>query len=260
VSDRGFAPGQDAPERLAKLVEEAGIAGLPLGDIPVRLGIPPAAVASAIGAGGKGILTAGDRLVARRTVAAEIERLAGLVAAHHENHPFDPGMSLQALRAATHAPAAVLDLLLEFGVKKAAFEVVEGGAALRKPGWQAALMRRTGDAGNRIAQRLAAARWQLPTVAELERELADPSVAALLAHLAREGTVERVDQERYAVKQALEDFRRAVESTLKELGAATPAQFRDRLGLTRKYLIPLLEWADRRGITSRKGDTRVLRA
>jgi selenocysteine-specific elongation SelB-like protein len=33
---------------------------------------------------------------------------------------------------------------------------------------------------------------------------------------------------------------------------------RDRFGLTRKYLIPLLEWADRRGITERRGDARVL--
>jgi len=33
---------------------------------------------------------------------------------------------------------------------------------------------------------------------------------------------------------------------------------RDRLGLTRKYLIPLLEWADRRGITRRSGDARTL--
>jgi len=28
--------------------------------------------------------------------------------------------------------------------------------------------------------------------------------------------------------------------------------------LTRKYLIPLLEWTDRRGITRRDGDARVL--
>jgi hypothetical protein len=33
---------------------------------------------------------------------------------------------------------------------------------------------------------------------------------------------------------------------------------RDRFGLTRKYLIPLLEWADRRGVTRRAGDARVL--
>jgi selenocysteine-specific elongation factor len=150
----------------------------------------------------------------------------------------------------------VLDLLVEHGVKKQAWELAEGGAVVRAPGWRA----QAGDAGGRLAQRLAEARWQLPTVSELQREFSDPSVPALLAHLAREGSVERVDQERYALKQALEEFRRAVEETLRELGAATPAQFRDRLGLTRKYLIPLLEWADRRGITSRKGDTRVLRA
>jgi selenocysteine-specific elongation factor len=205
-------------------------------------------------------LSVGDLLVARRAISAEVERLAKAVADYHEAHPLDAGLSLQALRASVHAPAAVHDVIIDFGVKKHAFELAEGGAAVRKPGWQAALRSRAGDAGGRIAQRLADARWQLPTVSELQRELADPSVPALLAHLAREGAVERVDQERYALKQALEEFRRADEDTVRELGSATPAQFRDRLGLTRKYLIPLLEWADRRGITSRKGDTRVLRS
>jgi selenocysteine-specific elongation factor len=143
-------------------------------------------------------------------------------------------------------------------VKKQAFELAEGGAAVRRPGWKGAMAAKAEDAGGRLARRLAEARWQLPTVTELEREFEDPAVPALLAHLAREGAVERVDQERYAVKHALEEFRRALEATLAELGSATPAQFRDRLGLTRKYLIPLLEWADRRGITARQGDARVL--
>ncbi len=261
VSERGLAnSGQPPSERLARFVDEAGLAAVRVEDLAVRLGIRPSDVTSTIAEAGKSILSVGDVLVSRRAIAAEVERLATVVATHHDEHPLDPGLSLQALRAAVTAPPAVLDLLVEHGVKKQAWELVEGGAAVRKPGWHAALKARAGDAGGRLAQRLAEARWQLPTVAELEREFADPSVPALLAHLAREGSVERVDQERYALKQALEEFRRAVEDTLRELGAATPAQFRDRLGLTRKYLIPLLEWADRRGITSRKGDTRVLRA
>ena len=260
VSERGLAPGQAPSERLARVVDEAGLAGVRVGDLAVRLGILPSDASTTIAAAGKGILSVADVLVSRRATAAEVDRLAGVVARHHEEHPLDPGLSLQALRASVTAPPAVLDLLVEHGVKKQAWELTEGGAAVRKPGWQAALKARAGDAGGRLAQRLAEARWQLPTVAELQREFSDPSVPALLAHLAREGAVERVDQERYALKQALEEFRRAVEDTLRELGAATPAQFRDRLGLTRKYLIPLLEWADRRGITSRKGDTRVLRA
>jgi selenocysteine-specific elongation factor len=260
ASERGLASGQPAAERLARFVEEAGLVGLRVGDIAVRVGVLSSDVSGTIAAAGKGILSVGDVLVARRAIAAEVDSLAAVVAAHHEEHPLDAGLSLQALRAGVTAPAPVLDLLVEHGVKKQAWELAEGGAVVRKPGWQAALRARAGDAGGRLAQRLAEARWQLPTVSELQREFSDPSVPALLAHLAREGSVERVDQERYALKQALEEFRRAVEATLRELGAATPAQFRDRLGLTRKYLIPLLEWADRRGITSRQGDTRVLRA
>jgi selenocysteine-specific elongation factor len=260
VSERGIAAGQSPAERLARFVDEAGLAGVEGSGLGVRLGVPPADVPGMIQAAGKGVLSVGDVLVSRRAIAAEVDRLAAVVVTHHEEHPLDLGLSLQALRSAVNAPGAVLDLLVEHGVKKQAWEVAEGGSAVRKPGWRAALNTRAGEAGGRLAQRLAEARWQLPTVAELQREFADPTVPALLAHLAREGSVERVDQERYALKQALEEFRRAVEDTLKELGAATPAQFRDRLGLTRKYLIPLLEWADRRGITSRRGDTRVLRA
>jgi len=258
VSERGLAVGQPPAERLARFVDGAGLAGLRVADIAVRLGILPADIPDTITASGKAVLSVGEYLVARRVIAAEVERLAGVVAAHHQQHPLDPGLPLQALRATVNVPPppAVLDLLVEHGVKKQAWELAEGGAVVRTPGWRT----QVGDAGGRLAQRLAEARWQLPTVSELQREFSDPSVPALLAHLAREGSVERVDQERYAQKQALEEFRRAVEETLRELGAATPAQFRDRLGLTRKYLIPLLEWADRRGITSRKGDTRVLRA
>lgn len=252
VSERGFT--------LAHVVEEAGLSGVAVSGLAVRMGLLPSDVPRTIESAGKGILQVGETLVARRAIAQEIERLAALVAAHHEQHPLDPGMPLGAMRAAVQAPVPVVDLLVEHGMKKQAWELTEGGAAVRKPGWHAALKAHAGAASGRLAQRLAEARWQIPTVAELEKEFSGEAVPALLAHLAREGSVERVDQERYALKQALEEFRRAVEETLRELGAATPAQFRDRLGLTRKYLIPLLEWADRRGITARKGDTRVLRA
>jgi selenocysteine-specific elongation factor len=258
VSERGLSAQQPPGERLARFVEEAGLRGVPVRDLPVRLGILPGDVSGVIDGAGKGVLRSGDVLVGRRALSAEVERLAGLVAAHHEAHPLDPGLSLQALRAAVAAPggAAVLDLLVEHGVKKQAFEVV--GAVVRRPGWKAALEARAGDSGSRLVRRLAEARWQVPTVAELQNEFADLAVPALLAHLAREGGVEQVDQERYAAKPALDEFRGVLEATLRELGQATPAQLRDRTGLTRKYLIPLLEWADRRGITRRQGDARVL--
>jgi len=39
----------------------------------------------------------------------------------------------------------------------------------------------------------------------------------------------------------------------------TVAEFRDHSGLSRKYVVPILEWADREGLTIRRGDVRHLR-
>jgi selenocysteine-specific elongation factor len=40
----------------------------------------------------------------------------------------------------------------------------------------------------------------------------------------------------------------------------TVSAFRERLGTTRKYAVPLLEHFDQRGITQRRGDVRIVRS
>jgi selenocysteine-specific elongation factor len=245
--------------RLGLLAVEAGLGGLAIDSLAVRLGVPPARVTAVIAEAGKTVLTSPETVVDRQAVVAEASRLAAVVRRYHEEHPLDPGMSLQALRAAVGTPAppsAVTDAVLDFGVKSGALEVA--GSVARQPRWRPALDARASDASEKLARRLADARWQVPTVVELEREFPGFPVRALLSHFARTGTAEPIDAERYAAKGALADFRAALEAALAELGSATPAVLRDRLGLTRKYLIPLLEWADRRGVTRRAGDARVL--
>ncbi|MGH7568480.1 MAG: selenocysteine-specific translation elongation factor [Gemmatimonadales bacterium] len=256
---RRLSATQGPVERLVAWAEEAGLAGMRAGDLPVRLGVLPGEVSALLEQAGKGLLVSGGTVVTRGAVAAEVARLGEVVERHHREHPLDPGLSLQALRAGVSdpaAPSAVVDQILDLGGRKQAWEVA--GPVVRRPGWRPARDAGASDMGGRLARRLTEGRWQVPTVVELEREFAGVPVRALLAHLAREGGVEQVDQERYASKAALEEFRGALETALQELGAATPAQLRDRFGLTRKYLIPLLEWADRRGITRRDGDTRAL--
>src|SRR2546422_5190793 len=162
---------------------------------------------------------------------------------YHKEHPIDPGMSLQALRAAVAAaappPPPVLDAVLEVGTRARQLEVT--GSVARLAGWHPAFDARTSDLRETLARRLVHARWEVPTLGELEREFPGAPIRALLAHLAREGAAEQIDQERYAAPQAVESFRTGLEAALSELGKATPAELRDRFGLTRKYLIPLLE-------------------
>jgi selenocysteine-specific elongation factor len=54
-------------------------------------------------------------------------------------------------------------------------------------------------------------------------------------------------------------IRARVESHLRGRESMTAAEFRDLLGTSRKYAVPLLEWLDARGITVRSGDLRTLR-
>ena len=258
---RRIAPDQTPAQRLDALVAEAGLAGVSTGTLAVRLGLPPRRVTTVIADVGDGLLLLGETLVAGAAVTAEVARLVEVLRKHHREHSLDPGMSLQALRAAVGAggaapPAVVVDAVLAHGARTRKLEIVESVARL--PGWRPAFDARASGARDQVARRVAEAKWQVPTVAELERELPDAPVRAVLAHLAREGLVEQMDQERYAAAAALAEFRAVLEATLTELGSATPAELRDRLGLTRKYLIPLLEWADRRGVTRRTGDARVL--
>jgi selenocysteine-specific elongation factor len=261
LSTRRLDVAQAAEDRLSAWLAETGLAGLRTGDLAVRLGILPGNVSGIIAAAGKGVLNSSGWLVSRPVAAAEAERLAGVVQAHHERHPLDPGMSLQAVRATmgspdVRIPEPIVNVVVDLAVRKQLLEL-EGGVAHRS-GWKPVLDSTAHDARATLSRRIADARWQVPTASELEREFPTLPVRALLAHLLREGGVEQVDLERYAAPAALVEFRAALETALGELGSATPAGLRDRFGLTRKYLIPLLEWADRRGITERRGDARVL--
>jgi selenocysteine-specific elongation factor len=97
-----------------------------------------------------------------------------------------------------------------------------------------------------------------PSIPELEQSTGRSDLLPLLRLAAASGRVEAVERDRYYTREALEQFTDVLKD-LGEKGSIIPAQVRDRLGISRKYLIPLLEWADGRGITVREGDGRRLK-
>ena len=57
----------------------------------------------------------------------------------------------------------------------------------------------------------------------------------------------------------LAEIREKLESTLRREKQLTMASFRDLIGTSRKYAVPLLEWFDATGVTIRAGDVRYLK-
>jgi len=72
------------------------------------------------------------------------------------------------------------------------------------------------------------------------------------------GAFYKVGDHLYRGTQIVE-IRWRIEAFLRKNERMTAAEFRDLLGTTRKYAVPLLEWLDARGITLRSGDYRTLR-
>jgi len=75
----------------------------------------------------------------------------------------------------------------------------------------------------------------------------------------RQGRIVQVETDRYYDRSALDAMIARLREKLVPGQVYVPAQLRDVLGFSRKYLIPFLEFCDRRGVTERRGEGRILR-
>ena len=78
--------------------------------------------------------------------------------------------------------------------------------------------------------------------------------------MARIGTLVEVEKDRFFLTAALVDFGELAHDIARTSPghAFTAAAFRDRAGCGRAIAIQVLEYFDRRGITGRRGDKRIV--
>lgn len=100
-----------------------------------------------------------------------------------------------------------------------------------------------------------------PTLKELSENLKLPE-KLLLSHLnllAGEKKAVKVKSDIFHSPAAIDAVRAVLIEFLKNHGEISPLQFREISGLSRKFMIPLLEYFDQEKLTIRVGDKRVLR-
>jgi selenocysteine-specific elongation factor len=101
-----------------------------------------------------------------------------------------------------------------------------------------------------------------PDLKDIERQagVGRAKLNEVIRLLEREGAVVRVTTDMYFLAGSIDQLRTALKKFLSERGEMTAAAFRDLIGSSRKYTIPLLEYFDREGLTIRIGDIRKLKA
>jgi selenocysteine-specific elongation factor len=99
-----------------------------------------------------------------------------------------------------------------------------------------------------------------PSIDEVKLALnPDPRLFRLVQeHMQETGMIQYISKDIYFLSATLEQVRTKLSDFVSQHGSVTPAQVRDLLGTTRKYVIPLLEYLDQSGFTRRQGDTRVI--
>ncbi|MFL5537224.1 MAG: selenocysteine-specific translation elongation factor [Gemmatimonadales bacterium] len=223
--------------------------------LPILLGIPEQEANEVAGKEPEAHRLVGSLWIRRSAIEELTRRGLAVLRDYHREHPSQPGMPLQTLRHSLRAADAVVDAALDDAVHAGRIRRTEGVAAL------AGFVPRVAGGDQevaRIVRILEQANLAPPSVAELERSTGWRDLYPLLRLAASRGQIEAVERDRYYSRQALDRFTEALQE-MGQAGPIVPAKVRDRLGVTRKYLIPLLEWADGRGITVREGEGRRLR-
>jgi selenocysteine-specific elongation factor len=249
-------PGGDAsvPTRLGRILEEAGASGVELGDLPVRLGVAPREVEAVTRP--LSPWRVGERLLSGATRRALLDEMVTVLERFHLENPLEPGAPAQWLRSRSRAPepvsVAVLDALTRDGT------VMVDAGTVRRPAFAPRLTGEQQRVADAMLAALAAAGQEPPTVDELATSLG--SSAALLGTiarlLARDGRLVAVEAARYYRDATVAELLGRLRAGMAAESDYGPAELREILGFSRKFLIPFLEFCDRTGHTLRDGSGR----
>jgi selenocysteine-specific elongation factor len=167
-----------------------------------------------------------------------------------------PGVPSRTLKEGLRANEELVDIAIREMQRTG--EIETQGPVVRRTGWVPSPSQRDVALSDRVAHDICAAEREPPSVSELVSRYGS-SVPALLRLLERQGRIVQVEEDRYYDRSVLEAMIVRLKGALVAGNTYVPAQLRDILGFSRKYLIPFLEFCDRSGLTERRGDARVLR-
>ncbi len=267
-ASRGFGEltGAEPAPRIAYLLEEAGYRGLTAPELFERTALPERQLARALevmSSRGEAILFDKEKRAYLSPVAmGSLARRALLaVRAHHTADTLSTGLSREELRRRL---GESLDLrlyarLLSSLVEKGELEL--DGEVVREKGRRAASSESDGKLKDELARALNEAGLTPPYIDDLPKLLGAPQakVASAVKLLEKQGTLVRVNQELYFDAAAVAGLRERLVGFLREHERITTQQFKELVGATRKYTIPLGEYFDREKVTLRVGEARILR-
>jgi selenocysteine-specific elongation factor len=257
--------GEDS-ERIRLLVQQSLFSGITIEEIGIRSGLPAKRLESALlGLLSKGVVVQMVRepriFLGREALDGLKSLLLGELEGYMRNNPLKDGIGKEELRTRlpkrsdTRFFGPVLTALEKDGKAMVERDLV------KLPGHKAAVVGDRAELQAKIEEAFRKGGFEPPTVKELSETLrcGEKEIHELLDLLIREGRVMKIKGDIFYAPQPLSQIREKLVALLKEKKEITPPEFREVTGLSRKYMIPLLEYFDQEKVTIRVGDKRMLR-
>ncbi len=253
-----LAAARDDSEAAARLVEHAGERGVETGALGARFGLTPDALRACL-AGQSTAVLLGATWISDAALRGLAERARAALQKFHAENPLREAMPREELRRAAFARAApeafervVADLVAAGEVRAAADAVALARHAVRLSGAEDVARQALLEAA-RASQLAGAAPAEVAQAKNADPRLYDRVARVLLAS----GELRRVG-ERLVVSDRLAGLAKDVRERWPPGSRLDVGAFKDLTGLTRKYVIPLLEHLDRERVTRRAGSDRFV--
>lgn len=250
----------EGPVRLAAVVRERGLRGATPAEAAFRAGLGEQEAAECAGKliGRGEMALEGGRLFPAGALEELRRRLEEALEAFHARERIRRGMPLGELRERAGAPPALFERALaelasteRVVVEANQVRLAARGADLgpREAAWRDALLGTYERAGLEPPA---------PEAALMEAGAPPREGRALLERLVEEGRLTKLGAGLYFHAAPLLAARAGLRDFLSERPFASVGELKDLLGVSRKYLIPLLEHFDREGLTRRTASGRAL--
>jgi selenocysteine-specific elongation factor len=257
--------GEDS-ERIRLLVQQSLFSGITFEEVGIRSGIPAKRLESVLsGLLSNGVIVQVVRepriFVGRDALASLKSMLLGEVEGYLRHNPLKDGIGKEELR--TRLPRRSDTRF--FGPILMALEkderVIVDRDLVKLPGHKAAVVGDRAELQAKIEEAFIQGGFEPPAIKQLcdTFRSEEKEILELLSLLIREGRIVKIKGDVHYAPLPLSQIREKLVALLKEKKEITPPEFREVTGLSRKYMIPLLEYFDQEKVTIRVGDKRMLR-
>jgi selenocysteine-specific elongation factor len=252
-----------AEEEVRAVVAHRGPSGLAVNQLPLLVSASLGEVMKIVaGLEAQGDLLTIDEYVFHASALEEArERISAYLEEQHLGSPLKTGFPLEEMRKKlfTASPECMVEEVVGRLARKGFLELK--GGLVRLSSHEISLDPEEARIHDELVRRFGEAGLSPPSLSQIIPELgaSEAKLLEIIAILKEKGDLVQVTSEILFSKAALEEAEQRVRGFLKEKGKSSASELRTMLGGSRKFIIPLLEFFDRKGLTRREGDYRVLR-